>query len=270
MTTKLKLLVLLPLVLLATTSCEDKEADALAKAQKCLNEVPQSAPTTASNCMDFIAGYDSQQAKILKCSIVITSGGLMEDRIVDAFEILENDDIPDAQKDAALMVALTLDRPTLTGIGGGFEKAQQGDALCRQTGVPGLMYLSGLVLAGTSMAKLLADLGQTIDLTDPSSADPDSIESAFNELINRCAPVGADPAGADDTTCDNTLPTLGAAVQNLAANYCNAENADEGSCTEIDAAVEAAGGDTAKIGRAALCYLNGKKYNATTDQCINP
>ena len=63
-------------VLLATFSCKkNSEADDLAKAQQCLDRVQESNPLGADECMNYVQKYSSQQANILKCAILVTSGG---------------------------------------------------------------------------------------------------------------------------------------------------------------------------------------------------
>ena len=91
-------------------SCESAdETDDLAKAQECLDAVPQSNPASASECLQYVEKYTSQQASILKCSIYMTSGGLVENKVVSAYKALEDNSIQN--KEAAFMGLLALDVP---------------------------------------------------------------------------------------------------------------------------------------------------------------
>ena len=102
----------------ALISCEKNESDDINKAQKCLDEVRESNPDDALKCLEFVKAYDSQQANILKCSIYISSGGLMETKITKGYNILK--DSSQTNKSASFMAVLALDYPTVSA---GYDKA---------------------------------------------------------------------------------------------------------------------------------------------------
>jgi hypothetical protein len=225
--------------------------DDLAKAQECLDQVQEADPTTADNCLQYVAKYDSQQANILKCSIYMTSGGLMENKVVQAIEAL--DDAAVQNKEAAYMSILSLDKPSIPA---GYTKAVEGNAFCQASGVPGLQYIGGLVVAGSYMANTMNTLGITLDINNP--------DAAVQNLINQC--TSATPPAA----CSSDAATLGETVSTLADSYCGSSSADNDVCNDINAAVTAAGADSADIGRAIFCYLEtpSKQYDPATDLCF--
>jgi hypothetical protein len=243
-------------ILLVTTilvSCNSAdEQDALAKAQKCLDEVPQSNPPAAEDCMHHIDKYTGQQASIIKCSIKMVSGGLMENKVLRAFDALENDSI--TNKEAAFMAVMSLDRPNLTA---GLAKAQEANVYCQESGVPGLMYLANVIVAGTGIAKIVSDLGGT--LTENST--PAEIQAAMNAMLADC--TGATPSAS----CSTNLAVVGTAVATLSTQYCATGDADEGVCKKVNDATAAAGTNATNIGQALLCYMNNKTFNPSTGLC---
>ncbi len=231
-------------------SCKKSESDDLAAAQKCLDEVPQSNPEAADSCLQYVEKHDSQQANILKCSIYMTSGGLVENKVVKAYTALK--DSAQTNKEAAFMAVLALDRPNVTD---GYTKAVKADGYCQASGVSGLKYISGVIVAGTYMNKVIG--GVNID-------DPAQIASAVQIMLDKCAPTPPTPI---DASCTTDIATLGATVVTLADSYCDKDNADESVCTKVNDAVAAAGGNTSDVGLALFCYLNKKTFNATTHEC---
>lgn len=248
-------LLLLAVIVLSTLSCsKNKEMEDLAKAQKCLDEVSESNPESAASCMQYVEKHSSQQANILKCAIKMTSGGLMESKIVAAYNAMEDNSI--ANKEAAFMTALSLDLPDVTTA---YATAVDANDYCQASGLPGLRYLSGLVVSGTYANMVIETLtGNPIDITDPAA-----IDTAVDALLNACTGSPPDPA------CTADLATVGTVVTTLAQSYCNGSNADANACKEINDAVDAAGGDAAAVGQALFCYLGGKTYNIITGEC-NP
>jgi hypothetical protein len=234
----------------AIVSCKKSESDDLAAAQKCLDEVPQDNPEAADGCLHYVEKYDSQQASILKCSIYMTSGGLVENKVVKAYTALK--DTAQTNKEAAFMAVLALDRPN---VNAGYDKAIAADRFCQASGVSGLKYISGVIVAGTYMNKVIG--GVNVD-------DPAAIASAVQIMLDKCAPT---PPTAIDPSCTTDIATLGTTVVTLADSYCDGDNANEGVCTQVNAAVAASGGNTSDVGLALFCYLNKKTFNSTTHEC---
>ncbi len=233
------------------SSCNSgEEADDLAKAQQCLDQVPQSDPASASNCLQYVEKYSSQQANILKCSIYMTSGGLMENKVVQAAEAMQ-DSSNVTNKEAAYMSILALDVPDANA---GYTKAVDGNVFCQASGIAGLQYIGGLVVAGSYMAKTMSLLGITLDINNP--------EAAVSQLIDTCT--------ADLTQCASDLPTLGETVLTLAESYCGTEDSDDEICGDINSAVASSGADPSDIGRALFCFMEtpARQYDPVNDVCL--
>lgn len=244
----------LSLTAAAATSCAKKENDDLAKAQDCLDHVPQSDPTAADACYAYVEKYTSQQANILKCSIKMTSGGLVENKIVKAYIALK--DNTQTNKTAAYMAALALDLPDPST---GYDKAVAANQFCSVSGIPGLVYLSSVIVAGSYMNKAIATLSGTgtgLDISDPAS-----MNAAVTNLLNKCN------SNPPDAACTSDLPTLGATVTTVAGSYCAQTNADQSVCSSINSTVDAAGSDPAAVGQALFCYLQNHTYNPATGVC---
>ncbi|MBX3021724.1 MAG: hypothetical protein KF799_08625 [Bdellovibrionales bacterium] len=251
------LLAFLSAAILASVSC-NSEQDDLAKAQQCLDELDVSVTNNkAEECLQYIDKYDSQQAKILKCSIYMTSGGLVESKIVNAYKALKED--TQANKHATYMTLLSLDNPTATLA---LPKAQNANAYCQASGVPGLQYLSNAILVGTSLNATIESFngGSGIDPTDTT---------AMNNMIESMLTTCTDPAATptDKAKCAENLETMGSAALALSTTYCDSTEADKDVCGQINGAVQSAGVDPANIGQALICYLKDLKFDANTGTC---
>lgn len=238
---------LLVLILSATigfiSSCEEKEEIlALAKAQKCLDELPTSIDPNWNSpiaCAEKVEKFNTQQANIIKCAAYLTAGGLDTDRIVNAAKKL--DDGTDQQ--AIYIAALTLNKPdNATGL----TRANTAKAYCNATGVGAFKYLGNLAVMGTT----LSNIGTNFP-ADPTTATPAEIQTA----IDNCQA---------STTCISSIADSAATI---ADSYCDTASKDDDVCKEINTAIDATGGDTTKIGSAMLCYLEGRKVVGTN--CCN-
>lgn len=249
---------------LGLVSCEQaQESDDIAQAQNCLDNVPSSNPAAAESCYQYVAKYSSQQANILKCSILMTAGGLIETKLVKGYEALKDSTIPEANRPAAYMAVLSLDIPNASG---GYDKAVAADPYCQATGVPGLKFISGVVLAGSAIAKTLAAIPGGVEISTIID-NPTAISNAINSLLDDTGGC-TDPDVADvPAQCADNLVALGTAVASLSTSYCANEEADAEVCEEINEAVAAAGNNATDIGQALLCYLDNKTFNSTTGLC---
>jgi hypothetical protein len=232
---------------------KQKESDDLAKAQDCLDKVPESNPTAADECMTYVEKYTSQQADILKCSILITSGGLMESRIVKGYSILK--DTTQTNKVGSFMAVLGLTLPTVSA---GYTKAVKANEYCISSGVSGLKYLSAIVLAGTSWAKTMSDLN--ITGLDPS--DPSSVNTAVTNLLTDCA--GSTPNTA---VCQENASSVGSAVLSLSTSYCANPSKNKDVCDQVSTTLAQSGTDPTDVGLALYCVIAKKTYNPSTQQC---
>lgn len=248
---------LLPLLLiagtLALTSCEGTgEQDDLAQAQACLDNVSPSNPQAAQACLQFVSGYSSARANVLKCSIYMTSAGLTEDKIVQAYTSLRTSTA--TNKEANFMAALSLNLPT---IDAAYDTVSTGNAYCKISGSSGMVFVGAAVLAGTYLNKVIASVtGSGVDASDPSA-----VQNKVQSMLADC--TSATPSSA----CTTDLPTLGNTVLTLSSAYCSSSSANQDVCTPVNDAVQNAGSDPAKIGKALYCYLDKKTYNSSLDMC---
>lgn len=230
--------------------CEEK--DKIAQAQACLDAVPSSSPSQASNCLAYVDGDDSQQADIIRCSALLMSGGLTTQKMVNAYKALSGTTGSGAtvtNKEAVFISTLVLDNPSLTS---GYTTAQQGDVYCQKTQVKGLMYISGLAVMGTMLAKVASDIGGAF--SNPPT------EAQVNAAISDCVSGSPTSSSCNPTTVGNVATTV-------ANSYCSSANADQSVCTEVNSAIATSGGNTAKIGNALLCLLKKGTYIPASDSC---
>jgi hypothetical protein len=240
-------ILILSAVILSITSCsKHSEQDDLASAQACLDNLPVGDYAGANACLAMTKDYTSQQAEILKCSIIITSGGVMEDKIITAYNAFK--DSTQTNKTAAYMAALALTYPD---VDTGYTKALEADPHCQATNINGFKYLSGLIVAGSFMAKVT---GGAIDVTNPNAA-----QTAINTLIANCVTT-------PQASCTDNIGALGASVTSLAGSYCGTNGADPNVCSQVNSAV-GSGTSSSDVGQAMLCYLNGKTYSTTDHLC---
>lgn len=248
----MKLLVVSLISLVVLTSCNAKEQDDLAKAQACLDKVDQNNPSSADECLQYVEQYDSQQASILKCGIYMTSGGLVENKIVKAYAALKKDG--QANKTAVYMSYLALDQPD---VDTAYTKATTGNLYCQQSGVPGLQYLGSMIVAGTAFN--VAIKGLTGSGLNPN--DPDGSAAAVKNLLDTC--TGPTPPAS----CTQNIAAVGQAATSLSTQYCANSNADQDVCASINGATQSADGDPAKVGQAMFCYLKNLGYDPATNAC---
>ena len=253
----LKMATLATLGLAATvllTSCEGKgrRGRFWPRRKSCLDAVPQSDPGRADQCLPLVQGYSSTEANVLKCSIYMTSGGLVESKIVTAYNALKK--TSNTTKEATFMSALALNVPD---IDAAYQKAITGNGFCKATGSRGLIYIGAAVVAGTLLMKTAQSLGTAVDVNDPAS-----VEAAVKDLLHQC--TSALPPAA----CTTDATTLGSTTIALADAYCGTSSADQAVCGKINSAVSSAQGNDARVGKALLCYLNQKTYSPSTNACI--
>jgi len=241
-----RFLVAITVSLIAVSCSKNSESDDLSQAQACLDNVPLGDYSAADACLPMVKDYTSQQAMILRCSIIITSGGLMEDQIDKAYNAFT--DSSQTNKTAAYMAALSLYYPT---IDDGYTKALQAQPYCNATGINGYKYLASLIVSGTFMSKVAG----SIDITDPTAA-----QTAITNLVNDCVTTPT-------PSCTNNIASLGSSVTTLAQSYCSTSGADANVCTQVNSAVSAAGDDPSTVGKAMLCYLNHTTYSPTDGLC---
>ncbi len=210
---------LLIVIGLGTSGCENKDVDDLARAQDCLNKVPNDDHGQAANCRQFVSGKSSQQAMILRCSIEFMAGGLTTPKILNAFEAQDG---AEAKKEATLMTVLALDDLAI---------ARAAVSYCNQSGVSGLMYLANLSMIGTSLKNSGIPLSET-----PTEAEIEAAIEACKTGDSACQPED-----------------IGQAAIVLSESYCQGKD-DDKICQDINQAV-ADGASADEIGEALLELL---------------
>lgn len=224
------------------SGCEEEEILALAKAQKCMDQLPTSIDPNWSSplaCAELVANYNSQQASIIKCAAYLNAGGLDTTRIVNAAKKLDDG----TNQEAIYIAALTLNKPdNATGL----SRANSAKSFCNATGVGAYQYLGNLAVMGTT----LSNIGTNFP-ADPTTATPAEIQTA----IDNCqASASCITAIADSATT-------------IASSYCDTASADDEVCTEVNNAITGSGGDSAKVGNAMLCLLENRKIVNNTQCC---
>jgi hypothetical protein len=243
---------LLGLSLLALPACNETETDDLSKAQQCLDQVNESNPTTATDCLQYTAGYTSQQAEILNCSIYMTAGGLVTSRIASAYEASQDSTI--TNKNASYMAFLALNLPTAAA---GYTAAQNAQTYCNASGDAGLIFISNLSVMGSWLNSVYAGAngGSSIDFSNPAAVD-----TAVTGIIDGCQ---ANPPAA---SCDSSV--IGPAATTAATAYCATASANASVCSQINTAVTTAGGNNDKITQGLMCLLANKTYDPVGGTCI--
>lgn len=219
--------------------CEDGEIRDLAKAQACMDEVPQNNPGAASACYAYVEKYTSQQANILKCSIKLTSGGLSTQKIVDAYKVSEDSSVNN--KEAVFIGFLALNIPDANS---GYATSQEAYPYCDLSQVSGLKFIGGLA----KMASMLGSIGGA-DLSNPAN-----IETEVGAALEGCASGAA---------CD--LADTGATIVAISETYCATPSSDKEVCSDINQAIADAGGDPVLAAKQFMCKLQNKTFNGT--QC---
>ncbi|MBK7843673.1 MAG: hypothetical protein IPJ71_08270 [Bdellovibrionales bacterium] len=199
-------------IFLGLLGCEDKDTNAVAKAQECLDKARVAADAVA--CRGLIEGKSSQQAYIVRCSIEFVAGGLITSKIAQAFTEQKN---AGSKKEATLISFLSL---------GETSTADNAAAYCKLSGIPGLIYLANLSVIGTYMTVLA------------SSGDP----SAF---LSTC--ISGAGSGSDQGTCNNTA--IGTAVISIADSYCTGDNSTSDVCSKVNTAITSANGSPEEVAR---------------------
>lgn len=233
---KLIALLIAGLSLILLTACEDKEMDDLARAQECLNKVGDTNHTAARECFDMVAGHDSQQANMIKCSAKFLEGGLTTAKVVEATKQIQEEGGGDKKE---LMFIGFLALTPLTA-------AEEAATYCRRSEVAGYIYLGDLAV----VASVLREVSSTL----PGGDFGDTPTQANLEAVLDACKVTPLPAACRPEV-------LAPAVISVANSYCSKPSADEDKvCNQIEATLAEAGDNQEVITQALSCFLNGQTY----------
>jgi hypothetical protein len=184
--------------------CEDEDLNKILKAQECLNKA--TTPAVAAACEGHVAGLNSSESWIIRCSARMLGVGIDEAAMVNAYDAA--DAAPDGQLEATLISNLGD-----AVIGGGAASGPAFDA-CQQSEVDGLIYLSGLINIGAVLK----------DFTG-GAVNP-------NLWIDNCQAV---PGNCNDAE-------IGEVAVAISDSYCNGGNQDTEVCIAINSAINLGGG----------------------------
>lgn len=198
--------------------CESEEDNKVAMAQACLDSA---SGTQAAECMHQVDGIESAEASRIRCGGVYMMRGFGLTTFKNAYNQLKN---PTSGGDPILglvsFVAFDTTIDSFTGLNGVGDSSYLMSE-CGKAGAPGLVWLAFMTQFGSLV---VADGGATVTIGDPTTWS------------------AADLAGISATTVGNSALT----VYN---GYCKTGTAASSpACTEINAAVAAAGTDPAALG----------------------
>ena len=218
--------------------CEDEERAALFDAQECINNInenlSQTEITTAANaCEAKLNGASSSEAETIRCSAKLLAGGLTTTRFVSAFKAMENNP---TNNEASLMVILSF-----TGTDA-MTNARSMFSSCEKSGVPGLVFVAGVSLTGTSISSFA---GQST-CANPNSCTETELANNVDNFLNTCKTA--------PTSCNSS--DIGNSAIAISDVYCLGDNADKEICKDIGSAIANAGGDPANVGAQLLNLID--------------
>ncbi len=225
---------------------ENTDQKKLGEAQACLDRIPQSDPTSAQSCMNYIASVKSPQADALRCSIGFLAGGITTNRLIEAVKKIDDGDNAE-QVFISLLVfnGVNLNdsaepASSVTAI----ENVNRTTSYCNKSGVKGLMYLSNFAVVGTALMSAIKTDPNVAFWESPTFIDP---ETEAADAVNTCS-----------STPENCSPAaVGAAIIALSDSYCKAgQAADDKQCQQVKAAIAAGGGDPEAVAAAFFAELN--------------
>ena len=241
---KLKI-ALISLALLAfATGCEDDAKSKIYDAQACLDNLDETVPytqlrTAADACQNKLGTVTSQEANTIRCSARLLMGGMTANRFAKAADQMDGA----SSNEAALISVLSL-----KGIGSNTPEKQT-DAknlaksmfnACTNSGVPGLVYIAGLSLTGTVMTNSIAIGCGGGDMTQCTE---EQLVTEADNIVNTCISGSCEPE------------SIGQAAVAISDAYCTGDKAKEEICTDIEAAIQAGGGNSSSIGEQLLNLL---------------
>lgn len=239
----MKLLFLAIAAPLLLTGCKSQEMNDIAKAQACMDQINSSNYASATDCMQYVAKYSSQQANILKCAITLASGGLTTDRISAAYKTVKDSTATNKESVYVGLLALSAATPAQA-----YSLAQDAIGYCEDSGVPGNIFIANMALMGSAFQNLSGGAFST---------DPATLQTQISSVLSNCqsSPSSCDPA------------VIGGAALTVATSYCDSNSADQDVCNKINEAVDSAGGDPSMAAEALYCLLDDMTWNSSSNTC---
>ncbi len=212
-------------LLFFTVGCESEDDDKINQAQECLNS-SNDDPAKLAVCKTMIEGLNSPEAKRVACSIEFGLAGLSNDRVIAAFEVLEEEGAT-ANKEAKFMTLFTLNSVSASN-----TLAQ----VCTGTSSEGLEFIADAANMGTVLADQLGLAGTIDENTDIESVD-------VPQMLTNCE---------GQTACKEAI---GNSAESMYDIYCaEADITENEVCADVNAAIQG-GGTPENIGQTLIDLL---------------
>lgn len=248
-------LVLMAAVVTACTSSTQKEIDSLAKAQACLDQVPESNPSTATNCLSYTTPYNSQRAVIMRCSIYLTAGGLVTSRMLSAYNTSQDSSVSSSQKEAVYVGLLAFAYPT--DVSQAYTAALNAQSVCASSGDSGFIFISNMSVLGSLANSVYGTINSSTTGIDFNNMTPSQISTAIQSAVSYCT---TNPSSA---TCDPTnVAAAATAAAAVATSYCagNTSSSIQGFCNDVNQISTWGTTNTTTITNGIMCELQGKTF----------
>lgn len=192
-----------------STSCEEKgDVVDIYVAQQCLNQAPETDKPALLKCLDPIAAIDTAEANVVRCSILLTAGGVTSSRLAKAMAD------QDSGGDSSMMTNFSFN----TYGSSNKQKAREAKASCKKSGQKGLMGLGGFANTGTIICNGVDTCSTTFNAGQ--------IDSNMSDCAN-----AANSCTAEDKK------EIGQTVIDMNEIYCSGGNSDLDECKTITEAL---------------------------------
>lgn len=249
--------ILLAAGLTACSNAQQKEMDAIAQAQQCLDRYSGSTNyQSASSCLNYIESYNSQRANMMKCSILLTQGGLITSKMVAAYNTSQ-DATSTADKVSEYMSLLAFSVSAPQTVTDAYNAAVTAQSVCNQTGDAGFMFVANMAVLG-SMTNSVWDQyfnsgsGTGINFSNPSFTT--DVQNAISDCVS------------NPSHCTAEASNVASAATTVATTYCAGEHPNADVCNIVDQVTSWNTTDSG-VTQGLMCLLEGKTFDSTTSTC---
>lgn len=209
---------------LAITGCDNENITKIAEAQHCLDTA---TPASAHQCREKVAGDESAQAYMIRCSARFLEEGFTTKRFVNAAETLSEDE---GGGEASTVKALAIFKfnPTVMDLT---------SSECAKSNSQGMIQLAALSDLATFVVHTVGGFDPEEDLYDEETGEvkPDLLDTLKDNLQEEASSKNDEELG------DKALA--------LADILCTGDKADTSVCKDLDRAIVEAAGDSAEVGK---------------------
>lgn len=209
---RLSKLILLALPLILFTGCEEQgDVAAANNAQACFDKADETDQTAVLDCLDYIEGIYSTEAEVVRCSILLTAGGVTSDRMSQAIADQESNG-----GDSAMMTNFSFNK-----YGSAAEnksKVKEAKDSCKNSGVSGLVGLSSFASTGTLLCK-------------GASTCSNANETQVDQLLSDCSSASNGCSQEDKEEIGDTAILMNEV-------YCNNGESDAEECQALANALD--------------------------------